>query len=243
MASRCLCIAHRGASGYAPEHTRAAFELAVAQGADMIELDVQLTGDGELVVFHDADVQRTTNGTGRVRELSLAQLRSLDAGGWFDARFAGERVLTLAEVLELVAGRVLLNVEVKASQEDGASLIPKLLATLQHHDALETTLVSAFDWWLLADIRQADPRLRLGLLWSDPLIPWPWDRAGKMQASHLHPLWAVVTRKHVEEAHAQGLWVNAWTVNDPPTMVELLNMGVDGIVTDYPDRLLQVLQA
>lgn len=242
MMPNCLCIAHRGASGHAPEHTRAAFELALEMGAQMIELDVQLSADDALVVFHDADVSRTTNGSGKVRELSLEQLRTLDAGSWFGARFAGERILTLEEVLELVAGRVALNVEIKSPREDGSILIPKLIAALEHFGVLATTIISSFDWWLLGDVRAANDQVRLGLLWSDPLIPWPWDRALKLQAAHLHPLWAVASRDRVDEAHAHGMWVNAWTVNDLPTMAELIQMGVDGIITDYPDRLLQLLR-
>ncbi|GIW45505.1 MAG: glycerophosphoryl diester phosphodiesterase [Candidatus Binatia bacterium] len=204
----------------------------------MIELDVQLSADDALVVFHDADVSRTTNGKGKVRELTLEQLRSLDAGSWFAPRFAGERILTLEEVLEMVGGRARLNVEIKAPREDGNVLIPKLLATLDQFGVAGDTLVSCFDWWLLGDVRAAHGQVPLGLLWSDPLIPWPWDRAAKMHANHLHPLWAVVSRAQVEEAHAHGMSVHAWTVNDPPTMVELLQMGVDGIITDFPDRLV-----
>jgi len=240
MSLRCLRIAHRGASGHAPEHTRSAFELALELGAEMIELDVQLSADDALVVFHDAHVERTTNGTGLVRELTLEQLRSLDAGSWFHPRFAGERILTLDEVLELIRGRALLNVEIKSPRADGSVLIPRLVEVLERYNATETTVVSAFDWWLLGDVRQAHPTMRLGLLWSDPLIPWPWDRAEKIGATHLHPFWAVVNRKDLEEAHAHGLWVNAWTVNDPPTMVELVEMGVDGIISDFPDRLALV---
>lgn len=242
MKPESLCIAHRGASGYAPEHTRAAFALALEQGADMIELDVQLSADDALVVFHDADVSRTTNGKGKVRELTLEQLRSLDAGSWFDPRFAGEPILTLEEVLELVGKRARLNVEIKAPREDGKVLIPKLLATLEQFGVAGETLVSCFDWWFLGDVRAQHSRVPLGLLWSDPLIPWPWDRAAKMNAHHLHPLWAVVSRAQVAEAHAHGMSVYAWTVNDPPTMVELLQMGVDGIITDFPDRLTQLVK-
>ncbi|MCX8073177.1 MAG: glycerophosphodiester phosphodiesterase family protein [Candidatus Binatia bacterium] len=242
MMRKCLCIAHRGSSAHAPEHTRAAFELALEQGAQMIELDVQLSADNALVVLHDADVARTSNGKGKVRELSLDQLRNLDAGSWFAAAFAGQKVLTLEEVLELIGGRALLNVEIKSPREEGGILIPRLLASLERFGALHTTLISSFDWWLLGDVREESEEVRLALLWSDPLIPWPWDRAAKLRATHLHPLWALVTREQVSEAHARGLWVNAWTVNDIPTMVELIDMGVDGIITDYPDRLTQVLQ-
>lgn len=242
MSQNCLCIAHRGASGHAPEHTRAAFELALEMGAQMIELDVQLSADEALVVFHDADVSRTTNGSGRVRDLTLEQLRALDAGSWFDARFAGEKILTLEEVLELVGKRAALNVEIKSPREEGKILIPKLLAALERFGVMDSTLISSFDWWLLGDVRAASEAVRLGLLWSDPLIPWPWDRAQKLQAAHLHPLWAVASRAQIEQAHAHGMWVNAWTVNDLPTMAELMQMGVDGIITDYPDRLCHLLR-
>jgi glycerophosphoryl diester phosphodiesterase len=235
MSERWLRIAHRGASGLAPEHTRAAFERALDYAVDMIELDVQLSRDGELVVIHDLDLQRTTTGHGAVRQHDFAVLKSLDAGSWFAREFAGERVLGLAEVIEVVGTRARLNVEIKAAAVDWPALMPRLVDTLRVHDILEQTILSAFEPTALAAVREQTPQARVGLLWL-PELGEIWPLLDTLDARSLHLHWTLVSEEVVQHAHSRGVDVLAWTVNDVDTMRALVRMGVDGIMSDFPDR-------
>ncbi len=233
-------IAHRGASGSAPEHTRPAFERALALGVDMIELDVQCARDGELMVIHDRDLGRTTTGSGPVRTYDAADLRTLDAGGWFAPRFAGERILTLTEVLDLVGTRARLNVEIKAPAEDWERLGVRLLHDLQQAAALETTVISCFDPRALACLRQLSPDAHLGLLWQRADVEAAWPLARALRAWSLHPHWTLVSADVLATAHAAGLRVMAWTVNDVQVMRALVARGIDGIMSDFPERFAAV---
>jgi len=161
-----LRIAHRGASGSAPEHTRPAFERALELGVDMIELDVQLSRDGQLVVIHDYDLQRTTGASGAVREWSFADIKRLDAGTWFGVPFAGEHVLSLDEVIDIVGTRARLNVEIKAPEADWSALAATLTGTLQRRGVLDETIISCFEPAALAAVRHCTPTARLGVLWQ-----------------------------------------------------------------------------
>ncbi len=235
---RARNFAHRGASGRAPENTLLAFRYAFELGADAIECDVQLSADGEPVILHDATVDRTTNGRGAVAALSLEKLRQLDAG-------AGEPIPTLQEVLELCreAGK-LVNLEVKAETLAQAQAIARVVGQAiergQHH---ERVLVSSF--WLpaVAALKQAHPAIRIATLHGG--LRWRFFsmlRAARASgADAIHPQSALVSRGLVEAAHTAGLEVNVWTVDQPKTMRRLLSWGVDGIMTNYPEVLRQVL--
>jgi len=236
MSRPWLRIAHRGASGSAPEHTQPAFERALAIGVDMIELDVQLSRDEELVVIHDLDLERTTSGHGPVRAHDVAHLTSLDAGRWFGSAFAGQRVLTLAEVIGIVGSHARLNVEVKAPAADWDRLAPKLTAMLRSHGLIESTVISSFETGALAAVRAVSADARIGLLWQDPDFADAWDWASHLGATSFHPHWALVSSEMVDAAHRSGLQVLVWTVNDVAAMRYLLALGVDGIMSDFPER-------
>lgn len=237
MATPWLRIAHRGASGTAPEHTRAAFVRALKLGADMIELDVQLTRDEQLVVLHDQDLARTTNGCGAVRDHTLAEIKALDAGSWFGAQFAGETVLSLPEVLALVGTAARLNVEVKAPRGDWLLLAPLLIGTLGRHQALDSTIISCFEPEALSVIRARSDRARLGLLWEHTDFDDAWRWAEQLHAASIHPLWLLISSDLVRAAHVRHLDVLTWTVNDLAIMQALVGHGVDGIISDFPERL------
>jgi glycerophosphoryl diester phosphodiesterase len=235
-----LRIAHRGASGSAPEHTRPAFERALEFGVDMIELDVQLSRDGELVVIHDTDLQRTTNGAGAVRERSFAEIKTLDAGAWYGQQFADQRVLSLDEVIDIVGTRARLNVELKAPEPDWPALATKLIGTLRGRGILDSTVISCFEPAALAIARERDAASRLGLLWQHTEFQQAWEWVRRLDAASLHPHWTLVSSAVVEEAHARGLQVLTWTVNDVDTMHDLVRQGVDGIISDHPERFREV---
>ncbi|MCC6765991.1 MAG: glycerophosphodiester phosphodiesterase [Deltaproteobacteria bacterium] len=231
-----LAIAHRGASGRAPENTHAAFAAALALGAEAIELDCQLTADGELVVIHDETLDRTTEGHGPVGDRTWDELARLDAGGWFDPCYAGERIPRLADVLVQLRDRVLLNVEIKSARDVG-TIEAKLAALVAHADAAEWVVVSSFHWDALRNLRAAAPWARLGVLCdADP------RRGGLALAAELRCEVVIPGRRWidpgvVEEAHARGLDVWVWTVNEPGEMRRLLALGVDGLFSDWPERL------
>jgi glycerophosphoryl diester phosphodiesterase len=236
MARPWLRIAHRGASGEAPEHTRPAFVRALDAGVDMIELDVQLSRDHRLVVMHDLDVARTTSGHGPVRDHTLVELQRLDAGGWFGPQFAGESVLGLDEVIEIVGTRARLNVEVKAPPADWDALASNLLGTLRESGLLESTVISCFDMQALAAVRAQAAEARLGVLWQSPDFTAAWESAQELRAASVHPYWMLVSPQVIDAAHARGLEVLTWTVNDVAAMRALIAQGIDGIISDFPTR-------
>lgn len=239
-AGRPLVIAHRGASGYAPENTFAAFQLAVEQGADMVELDVHLSRDGEVVVIHDDRLERTTDGHGLVGAATLAELRRLDAGAWRDARFAGQRIPTLDEVLAWARGRTRLAIEIKNGPNFYVRIEEKVAALLDRHAMLDQALVISFDHHALRRLRQIEPRITTGVLYAARPID-PVALASTSGATVLEPHWSYVTAEDVQVAHAAGLRLAAWATSDPEVLRRLIACGVDGIATDHPDVLIGLL--
>lgn len=236
-----LIIAHRGFSAVAPENTLAAFEAALLAGANALELDVRMTRDERLVVIHDATVDRTTNGSGYVKDLTLAELRRLDAGSWFSRKYAGERVPLLNEVLRLVAGKnVVLNIELKTQEVDYHGIERKLLHVLQRWGLLSNTIISSLNYLTLKRIRTINPRAKVGMLWTLPEVSWVHARL--LGAAAVHPHFLLVTRELVGQLHDSGLKVFPWTVDDPVIMARLVSWDVDGIITNRPDLLVRLLQ-
>ena len=231
-----LTIAHRGASGCRPENTLAAFERAAELGADMCELDVQLTSDGVLVVIHDDTVDRTTDGRGRVDAITFDALRRLDAGCRFgDGRFAGARIPTLDEVFAATRGRCGLNIELKAPGSERA-----VAPIIRRFDALTDSIVSSFEWDALARLGQIDPAIRLGYL-GDKHPRRMLDATARAHAFALCPEAGLVTADFCAEAHRRGLAVYTWTVDDEAAMKALAAAGVDGIMTNFPGRLRRLM--
>jgi glycerophosphoryl diester phosphodiesterase len=233
-----LAIAHRGASGYAPENTFAAFRRAIALGAGFIETDLQLSRDARLVAIHDATVNRTTNGQGAVHDMTLAELRRLDAGSWFGSEFAGERIPTIEEILEFANKHdVVFYLEMKPSGSWGGE--HALISALRDSREIARTVVISFDPAILAAVRKIEPTLMTGLLFEGH-IPKPLDKAIEIGARQLAVRGDLVTPRLLKEARGHDLQVVCWTVNHPGHMRLLVQAGVDGIISDYPDRLLEL---
>lgn len=230
-----LGIAHRGASGRAPENTHAAFAAALALGAEGIELDCQLSADGELVVIHDETLERTTDGRGPVGDRTWAELARLDAGAWFDPSYEEERIPRLADVLAQVRDRVLLNVEIKSARDVG-TIESKLVELVARENAASWVLFSSFHPAAVRNVRAAAPWARLGVLCDDDPRRGGLALALELGAEALIPGRRWVDAGIVEEAHVRGLDVWVWTVNEPGEMRRLMALGVDAIFSDWPER-------
>ena len=222
--------------GYAPENTMASFKKGLALGADLIELDVHLSADGHLVVIHDPTVDRTTDGRGYVKDMTLAQLKKLDAGSWFGPEFAGERIPTLAEVLEWARGRVGLVIEIKNGPVFYPGIEEKVIEALEAYDMEEEVIVISFDHRCVRRVKELRPGIATGILYVGRLAD-PTAAARAAMADAIHPKADYLTAEDVSEAHLAGLAVSTWTVNDPSQMGEFIEMGVDSIGTNYPDLL------
>ena len=232
-------VAHRGASGHAPENTLAAFRRAVELGARFIETDLQLSRDSRFVAIHDETLDRTTNGGGPVHALTLAALRELDAGSWFGPQFAAEKIPTLDEILRFSREHdVVFYLELKAAGAWG--LEHALVGALREADGAARAVVLSFDPGRLAVVRHLEPILMTGYLFSRSSADVV-KRALEVGARQLAPRGDLVTRELVAQARRAGLQVVTWTVNEPAHMRALATAGVDGIMTDYPDRLVAVL--
>jgi len=238
---RPVIIAHRGDSAHAPENTLAAFHLAIANRADAIEFDVKLSADGEVIVLHDQTVDRTTNGHGDVRNLSLAALRDLDAGARFDARYRGERIPTLEEVFEAVGRRIHMNIELTNYATPNDALVEKVVALVKKHQPQEWVLFSSF---LPRNLRRAQellPEIPRGQLAWRGWVGWPARTFGWRGHFALHPYQTDVNKNLVSRLHHAGKRIFVWTVNQETEMQRLLHLGVDGIFTDDPALLRRVI--
>jgi glycerophosphoryl diester phosphodiesterase len=233
-----LLIAHRGASGHAPENTLASFKKAVALGTNFIETDLQLTRDARLVAIHDETVDRTTNGKGAVHEMTLAELRRLDAGSWFGSEFVGERIPTLDEITAFAKKHdVVFYLEMKPGGSWGSE--HALIGGLRESGEIARTVVISFNAEILATVRKIEPTLMTGLLY-DGQIDKPFERALQVGARQLAVRGDLVTPQMLSEARKRDLQVVCWTVNHAAHMRVLMSVGVDGIMSDYPDVLVAV---
>jgi len=231
-----LVIGHRGASGHAPENTLAAFRKAVALGATFVETDLQLSRDAHFVAIHDATVNRTTNGKGAVHDLTLAQLRNLDAGSWFGSEFSGERIPTLEEILQFSKKNdVVFYLELKPGGSWGGE--HALIGALRDSGELARAVAISSDAALVLRLRQVEPTLMSGLLY-DGQFENPAEKAVEVGARQLVARGDLVTPALLEQARKKDLQVVCWTVNHPAHMRLLIEAGVHGIMSDYPDRLV-----
>ena len=233
-------IAHRGASGNFPENTRLAFEKAIEARADMIEIDCQTTSDGHVVVFHDERLNRTAGVSGTVKSKTLQQLKKLDVGQWKKRSFRGERVLTLEEVLEIIAGKVDLCLDIKQYNASQPGMEIKLLFIVSHYDYLDQTIFSSFDYPCLERIRELAPEARIGVIYGAGVKADPFVAAEQLEASSMHVQRQMATRPFLDKAWETGLDVHVWTVNEVRDMEKFASLGVQGIVSDYPEKLWQL---
>ena len=230
-------IAHRGASGHFPENTRLAFEKAVEARVDMIELDCQLTLDGHVVVFHDERLKRTARVNGAVKDKTLAELKKLDVGQWRKKTHKGERILTLEEVLEVVGQRVNLCLDIKQFSQTPQGIELKLLFTLSHYDFLDRAILSSFDYRCLNRVRELAPEAQVGVIFGSGMTEDPFAAAKQLAAACMLVQKELATREFLEKAWEDGRDVYVWTVNEIREMEKFASLGVQGLISDFPERL------
>jgi len=233
--------AHRGASGYAPENTLRAFAVAADMGADGVELDVQRTRDGVLVVFHDETVDRVTHGHGRIADMTLAELRQLRVDRPFP-EITDEVIPTLEEVYTLLHDRGLrCNAELKNSVLPYPGLEEEAMAMAEKTGMADKLLYSSFNHYSMCRIKALNPAMPCGLLYNATLVK-PWDYAAGLGVDALHPHFSELqVPEEVAAAHALGLEINPWTVNTEEALRAVIDAGADRIITNYPDRALALL--
>ncbi len=238
-----LVIAHRGASLFAPENTMAAFELAVEAGAHAIELDVKISQDGEVIVMHDSTLDRTTNGTGAVRNHALKVLKNLDAGAHFSKHFTGEQIPTLAEVFDELGEKLLINVELTNYATPFDKLPEKVVSLVVRRGIESSILLSSFNPIALIKVNKIAPEIQIGLL----VLGSSRRIVNRMMRKWLaydcyNPEWDLVSQDVIEQERRAEHRVYAWTVNAPEDMLRLIRMGVNGIITDDPALAIRALE-
>lgn len=231
-------FAHRGFSGIAPENTMAAFERAVAIKADGIETDVHLSKDGKVVICHDETVNRTTNGSGPIQDLTFDQLQALDAGSWFSPEFSKERIPALEDLLKLVSKTDLtLNIELKTDKVHYPGIEAKVLELLKKYSLVEQTIISSFNFQSLINMKALLPELATAALFKDPAkIGNFWGQMSDLKVNAIHPCHSYLSGEIIGEAQQRGIQVNAWTPNQPEEIERLFKLQADGVITDFPDR-------
>lgn len=241
-----VIIAHRGFSAISPENTKRAVVDAVENGADYVEIDVQLTQDGHVIVLHDSTVDRTTNGSGAVAQLPLAELRQLDAGSWKGEAFAGEKVPTLEELIELFvaekySAKLLIELKFEVISRRGVfATIPqledKVVALIEKHKAFQYVVVQSFVKQYLLRILELNERIAVSHL----LLPWVSMSDERFYS--FNPNYKFLSASLIQRAHARGQKVMPWTVDKKEEMMTCLAMGVDGIITNEPLRLKHMIE-
>ncbi|MCY4021643.1 MAG: glycerophosphodiester phosphodiesterase family protein [Chloroflexi bacterium] len=238
-----LVMAHRGAMASAPMNTMAAFELALEQGADGIELDVQRSSDGHAVIMHDFSVDATTDGGGAVAEKSLSELQELDAGSWFSSAFAGEGIPTLDQVFASLGERTLFNVEIKSGSAGSGLVEEQVAACIRRFSVANRVIVSSFDPYVLLNFRLLIPTAMIGFLYDPELPSKYYIPLTKLSHEARHPRHDMVDQAYMRWARENDYYVNTWTVKDAERALELRALGVNAIIADDPEMLVDAFSS
>lgn len=237
--------AHRGASAYAPENTAPSFQLAVQMGADGVENDIRLTKDGVYVLSHDSNISRMSNGKGEIGELTYEELLQYDFGVKTGAQFKGTKIPTLEEFLEIVKDMNIVNIEMKpfAPHEDKSYAFTYLYNALVKYGCVSRTIISSFDHTALKELKEAHPDLRTALLYGHGMTAQ--ETVAFVRSFHadiIHPQLGAVDKKIVDTCRENGIDVNVWTVDSKHDIKRAMELGVTGIITNVPDRVLAMLR-
>jgi len=239
-----VIFGHRGASRYAPENTIAAFDLAISHGAKAFELDTMLTKDGVPIVIHDDTLDRTTNGTGKVNQKNVDEIRELNAGSYFSEEFRGEKVPLLEDVLKRYQDKTLINIELKNYHSPNDDLTKIVLGMVEFLDMLDQVIFSSFLPKNLNILRSLNNNAKTALLLPRGIMGYffPTSLFKRVSPEIIHPPFDIVSRGTIIKEHRRGRSVNVWTVNELKTAHKLIDWGVDGLITDDPGALLKILR-
>lgn len=247
--SQPMIIAHRGAMAYAPENTIAAFKLGIELCADAIELDLRQTKDKIPVALHDATVNRTTNGNGNVLNYTLAELKKLDAGSWFNNKFNSEKIPSLQEVIDIVTDSVILIIELKEGNETYPDIEENAISIIRENKIESHTILKSFDPNVLERLRKLAPDIPLLYVYTFRL-PWlgmiidrgiTFGSIFNIDTDYLQPHRFFLSESFVKAAQSHGFKIISWGVNSEEDIIESLEYGVDGIETDYPDKVFKLV--
>ncbi len=233
---KLLVLGHRGAMGHAPENTMVSFAKGLELGADMLELDIHVSRDGELMVMHDGEIARTTDGKGHIKDMTVAEIKKLDAGSKFDARFRGERVPRLIEVLDWAKTRIQLVIEIKGDPLPTPGIEEKLIKLLREYQMLDQVMVISFHHPAVKRVKEQEPSVMTGILYTGMLVD-PVAAAHAARADSIRPSFSYWTPELVERVHAAGLGASTWIINNDADMDYCLPMGFDSVGGNFPDRL------
>lgn len=245
-----LVIAHRGASGYAPENTIAAFRKALDIGADALELDLRQTKDSVLVVLHDSDVDRTTNGNGNVKDFTFSELQELDAGSWFNKDFSDQKIPSLQEVIDLLDNTTIIIIELKGGNETYPGIEERVVEIVKQNNIEVQTILKSFDPNVLERLRTIEPDIPLLYVYA-VRIPWlgmiidrgvTFNSVYDLDVEYLQPHRFFISESFVKDAQAKGYKIISWGVNSTEAINESLEFGVNGIETDYPDKVIELIK-
>lgn len=242
-----LVLAHRGANKVAPQNTLPAFHKALDFNADGLETDVHLSLDGHIVICHNYTIDETSNGTGRVDEMTLSQLKSYDFGSYFSDEFKGVTLPTLPELLDLTKSMKLINIEIKPPQKD-CDLVKKVVEAIHEYGIVENSIVSCFDPECIRLVKEIDKNVKTGLLYEDDKLGNEIMTFGvakyckQLNADAAHPHRKLITEAEVIDLHNLGIAVNPWTVNKEEEIIRFTQWGCDALISDVPDYCLKVLK-
>ena len=240
-------IAHRGANKVAPQNTVPAFRKAVEMGADGFENDVHLTKDDFIVVCHNYDIDDTSNGTGKIADMTLEELYKYDFGSYFSEEFAGTKIPRLEEFLELCKGLSVINIEIKKPEQKNSPIVEKTIKMVKDYGLFDNLIISSFEAEILRECKEIDPKTKTGMLYSpdddycERICDDPIAFAKEYGFDAYHPYFLMVNEDYIEECHDNGLIVNPWTVNKDYSIEHLLDWGCDGVITDVPDLALEIV--
>ena len=244
-----LIIGHRGAAGHAPENTLTSIKLAMELGANTIEIDLRQTKDGVPVAIHDSDVDRTTDGCGSVYDFTFDEIQKLDAGSWFDEKYAGEKIPSLQEVIEVISDTTLLIIEFKGGLGTYDNIEQHTLKIIHEANLSNRVILKSFDPNQLDSLKTLNNNIPLLYVYA-VRIPWlhmiidtgiSFGSVFDLDVEYLQPHIWFLSKSFVEDAQKNQFRIIAWGVNDTDDIKETINFGVDGIETDYPDRVYKLI--
>ncbi len=247
---RCNIIAHRGASKYAPENTIPAFEKALEVGCDGFEIDVHCTKDGKVVVCHNYTIDETSDGKGKIADLTYEELLEFDFGSYFSEEFKGTKIPTLDEFLDLCADSdvKIINIEIKKPVDKERDIADKTIAAVKEKGLFDKLIISSFDPAILKRCKEVDPECKTGFLYSpDKLLFYRymllgfWAYAKYLNVDYVHPHFSLVNPAYVGILHSLKIGVNPWTVDSPRVAKYLKFCGCDSVITNYPDVIEEAI--